>query len=109
MQTLVYHFHKIVCHCHWNQRQGIILALILIVLAFLAITKQRRGLEMWPHCAQQPEYTVHLYGKYTESLPELWPCLHILDKQQWSSLIPDLPEKQKGLVNGAGQVCTTEC
>ena len=41
MQTLVDRFRKIVRHCRWIQRLGIILALLLIVLAFLAIAQQR--------------------------------------------------------------------
>ena len=35
MQTLVYHFCKIVCHIRWIQRLGITLALLFIVLTFL--------------------------------------------------------------------------
>ena len=48
MQTLVDGFRKIVRYHRWIQRLGIILALLLIVLAFLAMVQQRRGsLNIW--------------------------------------------------------------
>ena len=40
MRTLVDHFRKTVHHRRWIQRLGIILALLLIVLAFLARVQQ---------------------------------------------------------------------
>ena len=49
MRTLVDRYRKIVRHCRWIQRPGIILALLLIVLAFLGIVQQRRGPKMQPH------------------------------------------------------------
>ena len=46
MQTLVYHFCKIVCHIWWIQRPGITLALLFIVLTS----------KMQPCCVYQLEY-----------------------------------------------------
>ena len=46
MRTLVDRFRKIVRHRRWIQRPGTILALLLIVLAFLAMVQQRRGPKM---------------------------------------------------------------
>ena len=46
MRTLVNHFRKIVRHHRWIQRPGIMLALLLKVLAFLAMVQQRRGPKM---------------------------------------------------------------
>ena len=48
MQTLVDHF------CNASVA-GFILALLLIMLAFLVSVKQRRGPKMQPHCVQQPD------------------------------------------------------
>ena len=53
MRTLVSRFRKIVRHYCWSQRLGIILALLLIVLAFLDIVKQWRGPKVRLHCPQQ--------------------------------------------------------
>ena len=47
MRTLVDGFRKIVCHHRWIQRPGVIVALLLIVLAFLAMVQQRRGPKMF--------------------------------------------------------------
>ena len=58
VRTHVDCFCKIVGHLHWIQRPDIILALLLIVLAFLASVQQRRGLKMWLHRVQQP--TAHI-------------------------------------------------
>ena len=55
---LVDAFRKIVRHHWWIQRPGIILALLLIVPAFLALVQQQRGLKRRPHHVQQPEYTL---------------------------------------------------
>ena len=63
IQTLVKGFCKTVHHLHWIQRPGIIVALLLIVLAFLAMVQQRRGLKMLPHRVQQNITTP------TESIP----------------------------------------
>ena len=53
-------FCKIVCHHRWPD--SIILALLLIVLAFFSMIQQRRGPKMRPHRVQQPEHTLpHLY------------------------------------------------
>ena len=43
MRTLVDGFHKIVRHHHWIQKPSIVLALLLIVLSFLAMVQQQRG------------------------------------------------------------------
>ena len=56
MQTLVDGFRKIVRYHRWIQRLGIILALLLIVLAFLAMVQQRRGSKMQCHHVQQPKH-----------------------------------------------------
>ena len=50
-------FRKIVCYLHLIQRLGIMLALLLIVLAFFAIVQQRSSLKIWLHHAQQSEHT----------------------------------------------------
>ena len=46
MRMLVDRFRKIVRHRRWIQRLETILALLLIVLAFLAVVQQRRGPKM---------------------------------------------------------------
>ena len=61
MRTLVDSFHKIVRHHCWIQRLGVLLALLLIMLAFLAMVQQWRGLKMWSHHVQQPEH-IHYHG-----------------------------------------------
>ena len=66
MQTLVDSFHKIVRHHRWIQRRGIVLALLLIMLAFLAMVQKRRDLKMRPHCVQQPDYTLPRLPEETE-------------------------------------------
>ena len=60
MRTLVDGFRKIVHHRRWIQRLGIVLALLLIVLAFLA-----------RHCtaterSENATSYYHAYRKYTE-------------------------------------------
>ena len=45
-------------HHRWIQKLGIILALLLIMLAFPATVQQQRGLKMRPHRVQQPEHTL---------------------------------------------------
>ena len=57
-RTLVDGFRKVVRHHRWIQRPGIILALLLILLAFLAKVQQRRGPKMRPHRVRQPEHTL---------------------------------------------------
>ena len=42
----------------WIQRLGIILALLLIVLTFLNLLRQQKGLNMWPHYTHLPEFTL---------------------------------------------------
>ena len=54
---MIDYFRKIVRHYRWIQRPGIILALLIIVLAFLAMVQQRRGPKMRPR-VQQPEHTL---------------------------------------------------
>ena len=49
MRTLVDRFRKIVRHRRWIQRLGIILALLLFLLAFLAMVQQRTGPKMRPN------------------------------------------------------------
>ena len=60
MRTLVDHFRKIACHHCRIQRLGIILALLLIVLAFLATIQQSnrevRTCDLYH--AQEPEHTL---------------------------------------------------
>ena len=72
---LVDHFHKIECYCRWIQRPGLhYVALSLVILAFLTIVQQQRGLKMWPHHAQQPKHTnisMPYQGVYQNG------CLHI--------------------------------
>ena len=46
MQMLVYRFRKIVRQRRWIQRPGIILALLLTALSFLAMVQQQRGPKM---------------------------------------------------------------
>ena len=58
MWTLVDPFHKIVHHHHWIEGPCIILALLLIMLAFLTMVQHRRGLKVWLHGAQQPKHTL---------------------------------------------------
>ena len=55
---LIYCFCMIVLHLQWIQRLGIMLALSLIMLTFLNIVRQWRGLKTWSVCAQQPWYTL---------------------------------------------------
>ena len=43
VQRLVHHFCKIVRHRHWIQILGIVLALLLITLVFIASVQQWRG------------------------------------------------------------------
>ena len=45
-------FRKILHHRHWIQRPGIRLVLLLIMLAFLTMVQERRGLKMRPHLVQ---------------------------------------------------------
>ena len=72
----------IVHHLRRIQRPGIILALLLIMLTFLNIVWQQRGLKMQPRCAQQPEYTLpHLPEVYRKPLK--YGYLHT-DTQWWS-------------------------
>ena len=61
MRTLVDSFHKIVRHHCWIQRLGVLLALLLIMLAFLAMVQQWRGPKMWSHRVQQAEH-IHYHG-----------------------------------------------
>ena len=61
MRTLVNRFRKIAYHHRWIQRVGIT-ALLLIMLP---IIQQRRGLNVWPHCPQEPDHTLlHLSEVY---------------------------------------------
>ena len=55
-RTVIDRFRKIVRYHRWIQRPGIILALLLIALAFLAMVQRRRGPKMRPHRVQQPEH-----------------------------------------------------
>ena len=50
---LVYYVHKIVLP---DAKRGHILAVLVIVLAFLIIVQQGRGLEVQPCRIQQPDY-----------------------------------------------------
>ena len=56
-RMLIYCICTIVLHLQWIQRLGVMLALSLIVLTFLNIVRQWRGLKTWSLCAQQPCYT----------------------------------------------------
>ena len=67
MRTLVDRFRKSVRHRRYIQRLGIILALLLIVLAFLAKVQQRRGPKVRPHTLprvpeayRMPPYRIYL-------------------------------------------------
>ena len=75
MRMFIDRFRKIVRHRRWIQGPCIILALLLIVLAFLAIVQQRRGPKMRPHRAQQPEHTFPLLLEVYRTVP---------DTQRWS-------------------------
>ena len=61
MRMLVDSFHKIVRHHRWIQRLGVLLALLLMMLAFLAMVQHWRGPKMWSHRVQQPEH-IHCHG-----------------------------------------------
>ena len=66
MRMLVYDFRKIMRHHYWIQRPGIILALLVIVLAFLTLGQQRSGLKMLCSTAQThiTTYTEFVYSGY---------------------------------------------
>ena len=53
MRMLVDGFRMIVRHHRWIQRQGIVLALLLIVLAFFAMVQQQRGPKTRPYRIQR--------------------------------------------------------
>ena len=66
MRTLVCHICKIVRHLQWIQRQGIILALSLIMLAFVNIVQQWRDLKTrFVLNSRSTHY--HAYRKYPGS------------------------------------------
>ena len=62
-QMLINCFHKVMCQPQWIQKPGIVSALLLFVLIFLAIIQQRRGpkcgLTMLNHTYQNPELWIH--------------------------------------------------
>ena len=65
-------------HRRWIQKSSTILALLLIMVAFLVSVKQRKGPKTSRSTAQ-PITDYHAYQKYTE-------CgyLRIPDQQRWS-------------------------
>ena len=70
MRTLVIRFRKIAYHHRWIQRLGIISALLLIMLP---IIQQRRGPNVWPHRAQEPDHTLpHLPEVYRIFVMKPW-------------------------------------
>ena len=82
MRTLVDRFRTIVRHRRWIQRPGIILALLFIVLAFLAMVQQWTGPTMRLHrvLLVQAHYTTP-----TGSIPDVHNgYLRILDTLWWS-------------------------
>ena len=66
VQRLVHRFHKIVHHRHWIQIPGIILALLLITLVFIATVQQWRGNLIMFNISCKPSTHYHTYQKYTE-------------------------------------------
>ena len=76
MRTLVDGFHRIVCHHHWIQRLGIILALLLIVLALAAMSNvEARKCDLIVFI--RSEHTYHAYQKYRMPIMDtsiFWIC-----------------------------------
>ena len=64
MRMLVDGFRKIVRYHRWIQRPGIIVALLLIVLAFLAMVQQRTG--------EVQKFALIVFNKTLLRLPEVY-------------------------------------